>query len=78
VTKQFSKGAEKVLKIAKENNVKLAILKAKSPSCGVGWIYDGTFSRNLIKGDGISAALLRKNGIKVMTEKDIIAGNFPK
>lgn len=78
VTKEFLEGAEKVLKFAKENNVDLAILKAKSPSCGVGEIYDGTFSRKIIDGDGITAALLRKNGIKVMTEKDIIAGNFPK
>jgi uncharacterized protein YbbK (DUF523 family) len=78
VTKQFLKGAEQVLKVAKENNVKFAILKAKSPSCGVGWIYDGTFSRNLIKGDGVTAALLKKNGIKVFTEKDLIAGNWPK
>jgi len=78
VTKKFLSGAEKVLKIAKENNVNLAILKAKSPSCGVGMIYDGTFSRKLIEGDGIAAALLRKNGIKVMTEKDIIAGSLPK
>jgi len=78
VTKEFLSGAEKVLEIAKENNVDLAILKAKSPSCGVGTIYDGTFSRKLINGDGVTAALLRKNGIKVMTEKDIIAGNFPK
>jgi len=70
VTKQFLRGAERVLKIAKENNVKLAILKAKSPSCGVGWIYDGTFSQNLIKGDGVTAALLKKNKIKVLTEKD--------
>jgi len=78
VTKEFLSGAEKVLKIAKENNVDLAILKAKSPSCGVSTIYDGTFSRKLIKGDGITAALLRKNGIKVMTEKDLITGNWPK
>jgi len=78
MTKQFLKGAERVLKIAKENNVKLAILKAKSPSCGAGWIYDGTFSRNLIKGDGLTAALLKKNKIKVLTEKDLIAGNWPK
>ncbi len=78
VTKKFLEGAEKVLKFAKENNVDLAILKAKSPSCGVGMIYDGTFSRKLIAGDGITAALLRKNGIKVMTEKDLIAGNWPK
>ena len=78
VTKEFLIGAEKVLKLAKENNVDLAILKAKSPSCGVGTIYDGTFSRKIIEGDGITAALLRKNGIKVMTEKDLIAGNWPK
>lgn len=78
VTKEFLKGAEEVLKFAKENNVDLAILKAKSPSCGVGMIYDGTFSRKLIEGDGITAALLRKNGIKVMTEKDLIAGNWAK
>lgn len=72
VTKQFLKGAERVLKIAKENNVKFAILKAKSPSCGAGWIYDGTFSRNLIKGDGVTASLLKKNKIKVFTEKDLL------
>jgi uncharacterized protein YbbK (DUF523 family) len=78
VTKEFLKGAKRVLKFAKENNVDLAILKAKSPSCGVGMIYDGTFSRKLVEGDGITAALLRKNGIKVMTEKDLIAGNWPK
>jgi len=78
MTKEFLSGAEKVLKFAKENNVDLAILKAKSPSCGVGMIYDGTFSRKLIEGDGITAALLKKNGIKVMTEKDLIAGNWAK
>ncbi|OGZ79211.1 MAG: purine-nucleoside phosphorylase [Candidatus Staskawiczbacteria bacterium RIFOXYD2_FULL_37_9] len=72
VTKEFLAGAEKVLKFAKENNVDFAILKAKSPSCGVGMIYDGTFSRKLIEGDGITAALLKKNKIKVLTEKDFI------
>jgi len=78
VTKKFLSGAKKVLKIAKENNVNLAILKAKSPSCGVGVIYDGTFSRKLIEGDGVTAALLRKNKIRVITEKDLIAGNWQK
>lgn len=78
VTKEFLKGAEKILKFAKKNNVDLAILKDKSPSCGVGKIYDGTFSRKLVDGDGITASLLKKNGIKVMTEKDLIAGNWPK
>lgn len=78
ITKEFLKGAEQVLKIAKQNKVDLAILKAKSPSCGVGLTYDGTFSRNLTKGDGVTAALLRKNGIKVITEKDLINNNWPK
>jgi len=78
ITKEFLSGAEKVLKFAKENNVDLAILKAKSPSCGLGLIYDGTFSRKLIEGDGITATLLRKNGIKVMTEKDLLNDNWPK
>lgn len=78
VTREFLKGAEQILKIAKENKVELAILKAKSPSCGAGLIYDGTFSRNLIDGDGITAALLKKNGIKVMTEKDLRNNNWAK
>ena len=78
VTKEFLKGAERVLKIAKQNKVDLAILKAKSPSCGAGLIYDGSFSRNLIEGDGVTTALLRKNGIKVMTEKDLINNNWSK
>ena len=70
VTKEFLKGAELVLKIAKENNVNLAILQSKSPSCGSNLIYDGTFSRKLVKGNGITADLLKKHGIKVLTEKD--------
>ncbi len=78
VTKEFLKGAKRVLEIAKQNKVKLAILKAKSPSCGSGLIYDGTFSRNLIEGNGVTAALLKKHGIKVMTEKDLKNNNWPK
>lgn len=46
-----------------------AILKAKSPSCGVGEIYDGTFSKTLISGDGVAAALLRERGLRLATEK---------
>ncbi len=78
VTDKFIKGAERTLKIAKENNIDLAILKAKSPSCGAGLIYNSTSFQELISGDGVAAALLRKNGIKVMTEKDLIANNWPK
>ena len=47
------------------------MLKAKSPSCGKDYIYDGTFSGNLIKGDGVTVSILKKNGIKVFTENEI-------
>ena len=71
VTAQFVKEAEEALKIAKFNNCKEAIIKSKSPSCGSGIIYDGSFSGKLIKGDGIFAKLLKKNNIRVFTEKDL-------
>ncbi len=70
-TDAFIKGAEEVLKIAKINNVKYAILKSNSPSCGFKKIYDGTFSKTLIDGNGITAELLSRNGIEIKTEKDI-------
>ena len=68
VTKNFKKGAKEVLKLAKFFGIKIAILKQKSPSCGCGLIYDGTFSGKLIKGDGVTAALLKKKGAKVISE----------
>ena len=71
VSHNFIKGAEEVLKIAKLYKVKEAILKQKSPSCGCGKIYAGDFSGKLIKGDGVTTALLKKNGIKIMTEEDL-------
>ena len=71
VTKQYMRGAQTALHIAKLNHVKYAILKANSPSCGKGRIYDGTFSGNRIDGNGVTAELLMKNGIKVFTEDEI-------
>ncbi|MCX6803405.1 MAG: DUF523 domain-containing protein [Candidatus Diapherotrites archaeon] len=71
VTPNFVNGAKEVLKIAKMSNCKFAILKAKSPSCGSGQIYDGTFTEKLISGDGILTKELKQNGIKVFTEKEI-------
>lgn len=67
VTENYKKGAEEVLRLVKELNIKKAILKKKSPSCGCGEIYDGTFTGNLIPGNGITAALLLENGIEVET-----------
>jgi len=71
VTAQFERGAEEALKIAKLVNCDGAILKSKSPSCGSGKVYDGTFSGKLINGDGVFAKILKKNNIKVFTEKEI-------
>jgi uncharacterized protein YbbK (DUF523 family) len=69
-TENFIVGAEKILALAKKHNIKKAILKEKSPSCGSSFIYDGTFSKNLISGSGITTSLLRKNGIEVISDKD--------
>lgn len=70
VTENFSNGAYEVLRIAVIYDCKKAILKSKSPSCGCGQVYDGSFSGNLVKGNGITADLLMANGIKVYTEED--------
>ncbi len=72
LTQQYEAGGEKALQIAKLVNCKKAILKSKSPTCGCGMIYDGTFSGTLIHGDGIFCALLKKTGISVYTENEII------
>lgn len=71
VTKEFEKGANEVLKLAKNLKVDKVILKSKSPSCGIGKIYDGTFSNNLIDGNGILANLLIDNNIEVVDIEDI-------
>jgi uncharacterized protein YbbK (DUF523 family) len=71
VTVSFIKGAYEVLRIAQTIGAKEAILKSRSPSCGCGKIYDGTFSDKLIDGDGVTTALLKKFGIKVITDEEI-------
>lgn len=69
-TEEFLKGAYETLKISKECSAKVAILKARSPSCGHGKIYDGSFSGTKINGNGVTTELLERNGIKVYTEED--------
>jgi uncharacterized protein YbbK (DUF523 family) len=71
VTAEFQRGAEEGLKLAQLAGARLAILKARSPSCGAGQIYDGTFSGTIIRGDGVFAALCRAHGIEVKTELDL-------
>lgn len=71
VTINFLLGAKKALDICLENNIKVALFKSKSPSCGNTAIYDGTFSENLVDGKGLSARLLEENGIKVFNEHEL-------
>ena len=71
VTKEYLKGVSITLRMAKRGGVKCAILKSKSPACGLGQIYDGTFKGALKRGDGIFASALIKRGIKVFSEKDL-------
>jgi uncharacterized protein YbbK (DUF523 family) len=71
VTNEFIKGAFETLKIAKAVDAKVAILKARSPSCGKGIIYDGTFSGAKKSGNGVTTELLLKNNIKVYTEEEL-------
>lgn len=71
VTENYKRGAEASLDIAKANGVSLALLKARSPSCGKGLIYDGSFSGTLTEGDGVAAELLMKEEITVFTEEEL-------
>ncbi len=71
VTEAYLAGARKALAAARVSGATTAILKARSPSCGKGEIYDGTFTRTSIPGDGVTAALLRANDIEVVSDEDV-------
>lgn len=73
VSAAFRLGAERTLAIALDRNVVAAILKSRSPSCGIGRIYDGTFSGRLCNGDGITVERLRSAGILLFDENDDFA-----
>ena len=66
VDEEFRRGAVLAFEIVKEHEAELVILQSRSPSCGVDRIYDGTFSKTLIDGDGVFVKLLKENGIPVM------------
>ncbi|MEY8337465.1 DUF523 domain-containing protein [Lachnospiraceae bacterium 62-35] len=71
VTNSYEKGAEEALKMARLFGCQKAILKEKSPSCGCGRIYDGSFSRKLIPGDGVTAGLFKSHGIEIVGERQV-------
>lgn len=68
VTAQYKKGAEEALRLAKTLGCRAAVLKERSPSCGRGQIYDGSHTRRLISGDGVTAQLLEQEKIPVFGE----------
>ena len=72
VTENFHLGAGKVLSVASYFNIRYAVLKENSPSCGVHQIHDGSFRGKLIDGEGVTTSLLRKNGIKVFNETEAL------
>lgn len=76
VTKEYIKGAEETLKIAKILKCRVAILKQGSPSCGKGKTYGGEKERMPVDGDGVTISLLRRNGIQVYSEEDLEKSDF--
>lgn len=72
VDKEFKNGAKKALEIVKESGAELVILQSRSPSCGLGKIYDGSFTGRLVEGDGVFVKLLKDEGIKVVDVSDFI------
>lgn len=71
VTAAYQKGAEEALRLARLFGCRKALLKERSPSCGRGQIYDGSFSGRLIPGDGVTARLLEQEGIAVFGESQL-------
>lgn len=71
VTGQYIRGSMLALGIALQSGAARAILRSRSPACGVGHIYDGSFSRRLREGDGVFAALLRRHGLAVHSDAEI-------
>lgn len=70
-TKEYVAGANEALRLANENKVIFCVMKEDSPSCGSNFIYDGTFTDNKIKGEGLAVEMLRKAGYTVYSENDM-------
>ena len=71
ITEEFLSGAEKTYQVAKKKQVDFAILKERSPSCGSSYIYDGSFSGNVIQGQGLTARKLSKENIIIFSEENL-------
>ena len=78
VTQAYRRGALEALRIARENGCTAALLKERSPSCGCGLIYDGSFSGALVPGNGVAAELLERCGIRVLGESRLAELEAPR
>lgn len=77
VTENYLRGANEVLRMAQTIGAEFVILKERSPSCGVSEIYDGTFSQRVIPGCGVTTALLRRNGFRVVSDEQFLLLSAP-
>jgi uncharacterized protein YbbK (DUF523 family) len=71
VTEWFERGAEHAVQLAAATGAERAVLKARSPSCGCREIYDGSFTRTRVAGEGVTAEALRRAGVEVVSEEDV-------
>lgn len=76
VTDAYRRGASQAVRLAKASGAAGAVLKARSPSCGCHEVYDGSFSRTRVHGEGVTARALREAGVPVWSEEDVEAGSF--
>lgn len=76
VTDKVINGSKKALQLILDNNVDVVILKEKSPTCGVNYIYDGTFTHTKISGSGLLTRMLKEHNIKVISDEDFINNNY--
>lgn len=77
VTKAYERGAAQAVRLAAAAGAGGAVLKARSPSCGCHEVYDGSFSRTRVAGEGVTARALREAGVPVCSEEDVEAGIGP-
>jgi uncharacterized protein YbbK (DUF523 family) len=77
VTEAYRRGAAQAVRLARATGAVAAVLKARSPSCGCHEVYDGTFTRTRVSGEGVTARALREAGVPVYDEDDIAAGDLP-
>jgi uncharacterized protein YbbK (DUF523 family) len=76
VSDAYRRGAAHTVELARTAGATRAVLKARSPSCGCHQVYDGTYTRSLRPGEGVTAAALRQSGVEVISDEEVAAGTW--